>query len=276
MSASAPWFKFYPADFMHGVRGLSAQEIGVYTMILCRIYEESGRVEYNALRLATYCGMRQPTFVKTIQKLVDLGKLTIEDGMIWNARAEMEISNRANDLKNSSTGGKVSAQKRQQKQRETASGLASDQQATASHTDTDTDIDIGGGGSAGAREADHQPPTDRERILAAMGVGPDGIIGAGKFTGTQGDMAEVARWLALPGINIDVICDEVGRVCRAKRDGPPFRFSYFTEAIQRLSGQISAPPLSPTAPAARAFPSASRQPSAAEMMAILAPKGPPL
>lgn len=25
----ASWFKFYPADFMNGVRGLSAQEVGL-------------------------------------------------------------------------------------------------------------------------------------------------------------------------------------------------------------------------------------------------------
>jgi len=57
-SSNIPYFRFYPTDFMHGVRGMSAQEVGVYTMILCRIYESSGPIEYNPMRLATYCGMR--------------------------------------------------------------------------------------------------------------------------------------------------------------------------------------------------------------------------
>jgi uncharacterized protein YdaU (DUF1376 family) len=120
---------------MNGVRGLSAQEIGVYTMLLCRIYEESGPVEYSELRLSTYCGMRQPTFVKVVEKLVDLGKLTIIDGMLSNDRAEREISKRANDLKNSSKAGKASAEKRQQKQRQEPTGV----ERTFNHTDTDTD-----------------------------------------------------------------------------------------------------------------------------------------
>jgi uncharacterized protein YdaU (DUF1376 family) len=37
-----PYFHFYPADFMNGSHGLSAQQVGVYIMLLCRIYEEDG------------------------------------------------------------------------------------------------------------------------------------------------------------------------------------------------------------------------------------------
>jgi len=67
---------------MNGVRGLTAQDIGVYTMLLCRIYEGSGPVEYHAFRLATYCGMREAAFEKALGKLLDLGKLTLDSGMI--------------------------------------------------------------------------------------------------------------------------------------------------------------------------------------------------
>ncbi|MCR8492778.1 YdaU family protein [Ochrobactrum sp. WV_118_8] len=131
-----PYFDFYPSDFMHGVRGLSAQEVGVYTMMLCRIYEENGPVEFHVMRLSTYCGMRENTFVKTVEKLIELGKLQLIDGMITNHRAEAEISSRANKLKNNSKAGKASAEKRQQKQRSNST----DVQQTFNHTDTDTDI----------------------------------------------------------------------------------------------------------------------------------------
>ena len=81
-SHHASWFKFYPADFMNGVRGLSAQEVGLYTMLLARIYEENGTIEYHPLRLSTYCGMREATFVKTLEKLLALGKITLREGML--------------------------------------------------------------------------------------------------------------------------------------------------------------------------------------------------
>ena len=134
MKRHIPYFNFYPADFMNGVRGLSATEVGVYMMLLCRIYEESGPVEMHPLRLATYCGMRQATFQKTLDRLIALDKITDSDGMLFNDRAAIEISNRADKLKLNSKAGKTSAEKRQQKQQE----ASTDVQQTFNHTDTDT------------------------------------------------------------------------------------------------------------------------------------------
>jgi len=134
-----PFFRFYPSDFMDGVRGMSAQEVGLYTMLLCRMYEESGPIEDHTLRLATYCGMREKTFTSTLEKLVALGKIKRCDGMLSNDRAEMEISDRSHDLENAIAAGKVSAQKRQRNQRKDATGV----QRAFNHTDTDTDIDRG-------------------------------------------------------------------------------------------------------------------------------------
>jgi len=130
-----PYFNFYPADFMNGVRGLTAQEVGVYTMILCRIYEESGPVEYHVRRLATYCGMREATFSAVVEKLVDLDKLQLVDGMLSNRRAEGEIQKRADGLKIASKAGKASAEKRQQNQQQEPTPV----QQAFNHTDTDTD-----------------------------------------------------------------------------------------------------------------------------------------
>lgn len=132
-----PYFNFYPADFMNGVRGLTAQEVGVYTMILCRIYEESGPVEYHTRRLSTYCGMREATFVAVVEKLVDLDKLQLVGGMLSNRRAAEEIQKRADGLKNASKAGKASAEKRQQNQRKDATPV----QQAFNHTDTDTDTE---------------------------------------------------------------------------------------------------------------------------------------
>lgn len=77
-----PYFKLYPKNFMHSVRGLSPQEVGVFMMILCRLYEENGPVEFQPTRLAAYCGMREATFSKAVEKLVDLGKLSLDEGML--------------------------------------------------------------------------------------------------------------------------------------------------------------------------------------------------
>lgn len=255
MSRGIPYFDFYPADFMHGVRGLSAQEVGVYTMMLCRIYEENGPVERHDLRLATYCGMREKSFAKALEKLIELGKLVEVDGHITNRRAAAEIASRANKLKKNISAGKASAEKRQEKQRE----ASTDVQHAFNHTDTDTDIRDGGGGDAHAREAEPGPepaPTKvpayetaglRERILDACGVDPiSGLTGpSGRMIGTQADMAEVGRWQRDLGLTGDQVVEAIRDVMARKRDGPPSSLTYFRPAMQRLAGSLSEPALSP-------------------------------
>lgn len=104
-------------------------------------------------------------------------------------------------------------------------------------------------------------PTDRERILAAIGIGPEGIAGPSRFVGGQADMAEAQRWLELPGLTIDNICAEVSRICASMQDGPPSSFRYFTRAMQRLSGSLTAAPFRP---AEIRCPGTSRQNDTAE------------
>lgn len=244
-----PWFKFYPADFMNGVRGLSATEIGLYIMLLSLIYEESGPVELNVLRLATYCGMREASFLKTFEKLVALGKLTVTDNKISNARAEVEIAARANDLKAASRAGKASAEKRQQNQQNFATGVEQTFNHSASEADKEK-YSKGGGGAPAATmdEVVLQPDTEttiREKLLAAMGVGPDDVVGPSKFIGSQADMAVAMQWLQLPGITLERACTEIRTIMAKKKGGPPACFSYFTDPLRRLSAAMSPEALKP-------------------------------
>jgi len=132
-----PYFRFYPGDFMRGVRGLTPQETGLYVMLLCRMYEESGPIENHTLKLSTYCGMRLATFGKTLDRLIALDKITVENGFLFNDRAATEISSRAHDLKIASKAGKASAEKRQQNQGDTSTTV----ERPLNHTDTDTDTE---------------------------------------------------------------------------------------------------------------------------------------
>lgn len=130
-----PYFNFYPTDFMKGVRGLTPQEVGIYVMLLCRIYEENGPIAIHPGRMAAYCGCSERLVAKVIDRLVYLGRLTISEGMISDDRAEVEIAKRENALKSQSRAGEISAQKRKQNQRQASTGVQRD----GNHTDTDTD-----------------------------------------------------------------------------------------------------------------------------------------
>lgn len=89
--------------------------------------------------------------------------------------------------------------------------------------------------------------TFREKILIEIGVDPvSGLTGNGGCQlGTQAHMAEANRWLELPGITEDVALAEITRIM-AGRSVKPKSFSYFTGAMQSLSGALSAPKLEPS------------------------------
>ena len=153
-----PYFPFYPLDFIVGVRGLNASEVGIYIMLLCRMYEVGGPIESDTAVLAAYCGCRPSSLSKAVEKLLALGKLKAADGQMWNERAIAEIDRRAKKLENAERAGKKSAEKRVEYQ----------QQATASversfnHTDTDIDtLDA---------NASKAPPEGIAEVLWTRGV----------------------------------------------------------------------------------------------------------
>ncbi len=113
-----PFFKFYPIKFMKGVRGLSPQEVGIYMMVICRMYEENGSIDYNPIRLAAYCTVRQSLLEKVVERLVVLGKFKLSEGRLSNEKADEVISDRETRVENAKRAAEIGVQKRQQNQQE--------------------------------------------------------------------------------------------------------------------------------------------------------------
>lgn len=96
MSANS-YFKCYPSDFLNGVIGLSAQEIGVYAVLMMQQYDRRGGVPENVRALAARCMLRPTVAAGIVGRLIEAGKLVLKDGLWSNPRAAREI-----DLLNSS------------------------------------------------------------------------------------------------------------------------------------------------------------------------------
>lgn len=269
----AEYFKHEIAKWNVATDDLTLEQEAAYHRVVSqiRLYERPFRHNLRVLSGLWRCNERKAK--RLLDELIEAGKLSIEGGLIVDEKAVHDASTlRQSRVDKQSAGRLGGIESGKSRRKALESNDTCEAPASTREEKAREEKNIGGGGSAGAREADQPeglPRTDRERILAAMGVGPDGVIGPSKFIGGQGDMAEAARWLVLPGITLANVCAEIERVSKAKTDGLPSRFSYFTPAIQRLSGQLSAAPLSPTTSTARASP-ASRQPSQAEMIAMLA------
>jgi uncharacterized protein YdaU (DUF1376 family) len=235
-----PYYKAYPRDFIEGTVGMPFEMKAAYRLVLDLIYMQGGRLPDEPRYIAGLLGCSVKKWNGLRSALIEAGKIFVIDEFLANYRAdkELEILGKFQD--------------QQRKNRSKPNKNKDIQTPRFDHTEPEPDTDIGGGGSACAREVETRQaePSDRERILAAIGLGPDGVAGPSRFLGTQGDMAEAARWMEMPGLSVDVICAEVARIMACKSDGPPASFKYFTGAMQRLSGQLSAPALQPLTPKA--------------------------
>ena len=187
MSKRVPYFNFYPADFMLGVRGMTPQEVGIYTMILCMIYEHNGPVAMNSARLSAYCGCRVTTLEKAISRLCELGRISVADGMIMDDRAAEEIAKRERALKLQCLGGEKSAEKRKQNQHQ----KATDPQLSLNYTDRDIEEE--------KREANASPKKKASRLpddafLPASWDQKEAIASSRPATAENPAVAALAAW----------------------------------------------------------------------------------
>lgn len=298
---------FYPSDWLAGTRGLTPAETGVYITLVAMMYERQEPLSFDCARLARMCNCPAGTFRKILAVLLAEKKILETPAGIWNERVETEIRSAREAMKAASERGRNAVNARWaavKPQSDDAENAAvkpqSDEQKSRSNTPKNpneiSDSEIheyyvsntnqnqsqnidDGDGSACARDpvpkpaSDADPPAVRERILAAIGIGQEGVVGPGKFIGSRADMAEAQRWLALPGMTLEAVEAEIASIMRRKPDGPPHRFSYFTGALQRLSAALSAQPLTPAAPSGHGHRPAAAQPAINEnVLRLLAEK----
>lgn len=88
---TARWYKRCGADFIHGTMMLSLEEKGAYSLCLDLIYDRGGPIPDDARWLSGVCGVSIRKWNAIRQRLLDLGKLVVEDGLISNARATAEL-----------------------------------------------------------------------------------------------------------------------------------------------------------------------------------------
>lgn len=92
--------------------------------------------------------------------------------------------------------------------------------------------------------ASQQNPTDRERLLGAMGIGPDGVAGPIAFLGGQNDMVEAGKWAAT-GLTLDEQITVIRETCDRQRrkvvGWMPRGFGYFSQPIADFAARKAAP-----------------------------------
>ena len=88
-----PYYKAYPRDFIEGTIGMAFELKGAYRLVLDLIYMQNGRLPDDARYISGQLGCTVRAWNGYRAKLIELGKLTAENGVISNFRASLELDN---------------------------------------------------------------------------------------------------------------------------------------------------------------------------------------
>lgn len=97
MGKKAPWYKRYTDAALTGMMVLTLEERGAYNTILDLIYNEGGRYPNDDGLICGWLRCSRRTWHRIKARLLDLGKLSVEDGYIYNGRASDELARLADD-----------------------------------------------------------------------------------------------------------------------------------------------------------------------------------
>lgn len=107
-----PYVKWYQDDFLGGVRGMKAAEVGVYTVLLMEMYARGEALNMSNDRLARLCGIDKRAFLDILEMLIEEGKIIRLNCGLWNERCENAFRSRTKMFEVNSEAGKKSAEKR--------------------------------------------------------------------------------------------------------------------------------------------------------------------
>lgn len=109
---SPRWYKRCGADFIHGTMMLTLEEKGAYSLCLDLIYDRGAPIPDDARWLSGVCGVSIRKWNKIRERLISLGKLTCQGGLISNSRADFEIVSSELQRRNQAESGAKGGRKR--------------------------------------------------------------------------------------------------------------------------------------------------------------------
>jgi uncharacterized protein YdaU (DUF1376 family) len=122
----AVFVPFFPSDWITGVAELSCEARGAYIQVLALFWAKEGRVRDDDSWLARQCNLSTRKYRTIKKELIEVGKLTVENGFISNAKAKETLKNVSLSREKASEKASKAAEKRWKKTKETAEPSQSD------------------------------------------------------------------------------------------------------------------------------------------------------
>lgn len=103
--SKSPWTKIFWADFIGDTMDLSAEEIGVYMLLLARYYQREEPIPADLDVIYRICRATTKGERASVDRVLD-GYFVRCEGAYWNKRADKEIAKRQTLRENGSKGGR--------------------------------------------------------------------------------------------------------------------------------------------------------------------------
>lgn len=127
MSAQ-PWHRRFHSDALAGMLSLTLEERGAYQTVLDLIYDRGGPIADNERLLAGYMNVSLRKWRTLRASLINKGKISADDGVLTNRRAEKEIENGVKTARklaeNGAKGGRKKAENAKNGNENSETGLA--------------------------------------------------------------------------------------------------------------------------------------------------------
>lgn len=109
---SGRWYKRCGADFIHGTMNLTLEEKGAYSLCLDLIYDRGAAIPDDARWLSGVCGVSIRKWNAMRQRLIETGKIYVANGLLSNARADLEMVSSELQRRNQAESGAKGGRKR--------------------------------------------------------------------------------------------------------------------------------------------------------------------
>lgn len=103
------WYKRDPDAALAGMAELSLEERGAYNTVLDLIYSKADKLRDDDRHLAAACGCDLRVWKRIKTKLIEKGKLTVEDGLLRNFRATSVVLEALGRVTSAAEAGRASA-----------------------------------------------------------------------------------------------------------------------------------------------------------------------
>ena len=162
--------RLYFDAFETGIIELDSHERGVYLTLCLRFYATRGRVKDDDKILSRSCGCTTYAYRKTKEKLLDLGKIYIEDGYIFQDRAIKELASAEERVKGYNEYLKSKRSKKDRKNiKKSSEVLPEKSNKNIESSNAHLPVSVGYGAPNGAnrihRVAEEEKPEDQEPAI---------------------------------------------------------------------------------------------------------------